>query len=833
MSGLFHIIAEKFKKDKSSSKDSLPKEKKEEHKKNLSTLIGENTQGLIKKTQPLVYSMAEENNIACKYNHYIIATRDKNLCIGFKLEGTSYAAKNEEEEIALASARNRFWSRLDDNIEMNIIVKKEKIFLENNSDSINNVHIREIVDKWEKNQTAYKIIYYLIFSTKNKAVANFFQGLKDKATQEQEEKDEAEQAKIAYHLKEKQLNELKIQLLADLSAFKPKVLESDELLNIFASYANGMKTNLKYSYDLITDCYLTSDVEFKKDYMIFNRNDEFKTYARFISIKAYETDYISSIINTSILRENMEYMIFVHCEPLPKEKALKKIKDTKAVSVDFIRDELDNFIDLIRSDREKIILTSYSVLVSATGKVIDGDTKQHKKILEELDEKSDILKGLLENQSLAVCKETLNQKPLFFSFFPSRGNLNARIRSLQGRNLATIINFENDILGYRKNSWGNMPITIFKHLSGSPFLFNFHESEAKNALGHTLVVGGTGSGKTTLMQFLMANLYKYDINILALDKLRGMFNFANYVDGEYHDLDLGEFKLNPFSLEDTDENNNFLVQWLCKMGTINETEHELENIIKNTLRSLRDSHKGEDRIEQIFKFNDFVNSLSIPENTEIEDRFRKFRGSIFDNREDALNFNKKMSIINMDAILKDERLSGLSAMYLFHKISNMSKNSGKGFMIWIDELKDYLLDDTMREKILEAILEVRKINGVVTMGVQNLDFFNDIPKSDSFISQMANYIIYPTTSERTLENMADKLSLTNSEIDFLRVTPKESRQFLFKQNNTQQSAVLNANFAKLGDYIRVFSSNSEDVKWMQEVKQRYPNEWRSRYLTQK
>ena len=95
---------------------------------------------------------------------------------------------------------------------------------------------------------------------------------------------------------------------------------------------------------------------------------------------------------------------------------------------------------------------------------------------------------------------------------------------------------------------------------------------------------------------------------------------------------------------------------------------------------------------------------------------------------------------------------------------------------------------------------------------------------------MANYIIFPTSSEKDLIALEEKANLTGSEIDFLRKTPKESRKILFKQQNINKSAVLDVNFAKLGEHLRVFSSNSSDVKLLQELIVKYPHEYRHRYL---
>ena len=783
-------------------------------------------EGVLFSLQPKIYSMAKESNIMCKYDDNFIITKDFNVCMGIKLKGISYAAVNESEELELAINRNRFFTRLDDSIEMNIIAKKELSLLENDTSTIKNLYAKEVIEKWDKKINVYETSYYLIFSTKTKHIAGFFESIKEKTTTEQEDKNQ----NTALHLKAKRLMELKTNLMSDLSSYKPKLMNADELLNLFASYANMQKTHLKYSHKLITDCYISSNVEFKKDYIIFHQNNNQTKYARFISIKAYETESITSLIATSILRENSQYTLFLSCEAMPKDKAVKKVKEIKAFTQDAFKDELEIYIQELKSERENMIMVSYSVLVEADN-------------LDELDEQSDIIKGLLENQGVIAVKETLNQNPLYFSFFPSRGNLNARKRSLQGRNLAALATFENDILGLPKNAWGNCPVTTFKHLSGSPFLFNFHDSIRVGAAGHTLVIGGTGYGKTTLMQFLMMNLFKYNINIFAMDKSQGMFNFTKYMGAEYHDFTdenkENNFKLNPFSLKNSDENNLFLLSWLCKMGNINASEKsdeiELENLVKDAIDKVRRTQNDTENNSKIPTLSEFHSTLNFGNNAnaQIHERYNKYLKGFFDNEEDALNFKKQLAILNMDTILKDSKLASLSALYLFHKIKNISKNQNKGFFIFIDELKDYLREENMRENILESILEIRKIGGVMTMGVQNVDFFKDIPKSDSFISQMTNFIIFPTSNENSLKSMQEHLGLTNSELDFLRKTPKESRQILFKQVVLNQSAVLNVNFARLGNFLRIFSSEREDVQVMNELINKHPNDFRTKYLSYK
>ena len=773
------------------------------------------SEGILTLQEPSIFSMSEESNIASKYGDRYIATKDGNLCAGFRIEGISYSAATLDKEKELVQTRNRFWSKLDTGLEVTIFCKKEKIKLALDA-STSNHYAEEIIKKWESGIVTFKINYYCFIATKSKQITGYFEAKKQKMTTEQiADNISPENNTTRFEFKAKKLDEICEEVKSSLGEFKPAQLNADEIINFFATYSNMQATNLLYGYENITDSYITSDVEFKKDYIIFTRNDGKEVLGRFLSVKAYETENISSILPTTILRENSDYFLIFHAEALDRKTSIEKVKNAKLYAVDIIQNALEVLLQEIKSDREKLLKFSLSILVIS-----------HES-LEDLNTKTNSLMAILKAQNLSVARESLNLKPLYFSFFPSRSNINARIRTQTSSVISTLCTFENDILGFKSNRWGNRPVTILRHLSGSPYFFNFHDSPAKDAVGHTLIVGGTGYGKTTLMQFLMLNLFKYNINIFAMDKLRGMHNFANYIGGEYHDLELDGFKLNPFSLADTAENNSFLKSWLCEMGEIGRGEHELRNIVGDTITQIRDTQRTD--YEHTFRLKDFYDSLQIPNTQEdIKMRFKDYLEGLFDNAQDALNFEKQLSILNMDSILKDKKNSALCALYLFHKIKNISKNSHKGFFIWIDELRDYLNDENMCNAIIESIMEIRKVNGVWAGGVQNLDFFKNISNADAFIENMTNIIIFPTTNPNTIEKMEAQLALTGSEINFLKNATKSSRQVLLKRK--EESAILDINLARLGEHLKIFSSEGEHVNALIEYKRYHPHEWRTMYL---
>ncbi|PAF46468.1 hypothetical protein BKH41_09145 [Helicobacter sp. 12S02232-10] len=174
-----------------------------------------------------------------------------------------------------------------------------------------------------------------------------------------------------------------------------------------------------------------------------------KKYSRFISVKSYKTDLIDSGLIPEILKENMDLYIMFHLQALDREKAFKKVHDSTLMAVnEEITLKLKSLEDEIKQEKENIFYFYFSILIQSESK-------------EELDRNCSIIVNYLENKkNLSVAKESLNLKPLYFSFFPANGNLNARIRQQSGSIISVLINFENNILGFTKNSFGNKPVTI-------------------------------------------------------------------------------------------------------------------------------------------------------------------------------------------------------------------------------------------------------------------------------------------------------------------------------------------------------------------------------------
>src|SRR3546814_12337818 len=78
------------------------------------------------------------------------------------------------------------------------------------------------------------------------------------------------------------------------------------------------------------------------------------------------------------------------------------------------------------------------------------------------------------------------------------------------------------------NHWGPA-VALLKTSARSPYYFNFHSAD----LGHSMVIGPSGGGKTVLVNFLMAQLEKFNARHIFIDKDQGAEIFVRARGGTY------------------------------------------------------------------------------------------------------------------------------------------------------------------------------------------------------------------------------------------------------------------------------------------------------------
>ncbi|WRB06180.1 VirB4 family type IV secretion/conjugal transfer ATPase [Helicobacter pylori] len=764
---------------------------------------------------PKSYSMSEENNILGLYDEHFLLTKNENLVGILRLEGVSYTHLSTEQLQDLFTERQMALDSLE-KVVARLVVKRRKIDYQQNIQS-DSQYLQAILNQFE-NKEVYENRYFLVLES-----THSLHGVlehKKKSFMHANRENFKDILSYKAHFLQETLKSLEIQL----KNYAPKLLNSKEVLNFYAEYINGFDLPLKPLVGgYLSDSYIASSITFEKDYFIQESFNQ-KTYNRLIGIKAYESERITSIAVGALLYQETPLDIIFSIEPMSVNKTLSFLKERAKFSMsNLVKNELLEYQELVKTKRLSMQKFALNVLIKAPS-------------LEDLDAQTSLILGLLFKENLVGVIETFGLKGGYFSFFPERIYLNHRLRFLTSKALACLMVFERQNLGFKANSWGNSPLSVFKNLDYSPFLFNFHNQEVSHnnakeiarVNGHTLVIGATGSGKSTLISFLMMSALKYqNMRLLAFDRMQGLYSFTEFFKGHYHDGQ--SFSINPFCLEPNLQNLEFLQSFFLSMFDLapSRDKEALEdmNAISGAIKSLYETLYPKD-----FSLLDFKETLKRTSSNQLGLSLEPYLNNpLFNALNDAFNSNAFLNVINLDAITQNPKDLGLLAYYLFYKILEESRKNDSGFLVFLDEFKSYVENDLLNTKINALITQARKANGVVVLALQDIYQLSGVKNAHSFLSNMGTLILYPQKNARELKHNFN-VPLSETEISFLENTPLYARQVLVKNLGNGSSNMIDVSLEGLGRYLKIFNSDSSHVNKVKALQKDYPTEWREKLL---
>ncbi|MUU22620.1 VirB4 family type IV secretion/conjugal transfer ATPase [Helicobacter pylori] len=764
---------------------------------------------------PKSYSMSEENNILGLYDEHFLLTKNENLVGILRLEGVSYTHLSTEQLQDLFTERQMALDSLE-KVVARLVVKRRKIDYQQNIQS-DSKYLQAILNQFE-NKEVYENQYFLVLES-----AHSLQGVlehKKKSFMHANRENFKDILSYKAHFLQEAFKSLEIQL----KNYAPKLLNSKEVLNFYAEYINGFDLPLKPLVGgYLSDSYIASSITFEKDYFIQESFNQ-KTYNRLIGVKAYESERITSIAVGALLYQETPLDIIFSIEPMSVNKTLSFLKERAKFSMsNLVKNELLEYQELVKTKRLSMQKFALNVLIKAPS-------------LEDLDAQTSLILGLLFKENLVGVIETFGLKGGYFSFFPERIYLNHRLRFLTSKALACLMVFERQNLGFKANSWGNSPLSVFKNLDYSPFLFNFHNQEVSHnnakeiarVNGHTLVIGATGSGKSTLISYLMMSTLKYqNMRLLAFDRMQGLYSFTEFFKGHYHDGQ--SFSINPFCLEPNLQNLEFLQSFFLSMFDLapSRDKEALEdmNAISGAIKSLYETLYPKD-----FSLLDFKETLKRTSSNQLGLSLEPYLDNpLFNALNDAFNSNAFLNVINLDAITQNPKDLGLLAYYLFYKILEESRKNDSGFLVFLDEFKSYVENDLLNTKINALITQARKANGVVVLALQDIYQLSGVKNAHSFLSNMGTLILYPQKNARELKHNFN-VPLSETEISFLENTPLYARQVLVKNLGNGSSNMIDVSLEGLGRYLKIFNSDSSHVNKVKALQKDYPTEWREKLL---
>ena len=432
-------------------------------------------------------------------------------------------------------------------------------------------------------------------------------------------------------------------------------------------------------------------------------------------------------------------------------------------------------------------------------------------------------RAVLADSGLVTAREDLALEAAFWAQLP--GNFAQRVRpaAITSLNFAGLAPFHTHPTGQEDgNHWGSA-VALLRTSAGSPFHFNFHVGD----LGHTFICGPSGSGKTVVQNFMLAQLERFGVQQVFIDKDRGAELFVRACGGTYLALQIGEpTGFAPFkALADMPADRAFLSQLVRQL--VGGTGQAL---------SIRDERAIDEAIEALSALPAPQRSISALRTLlgqrdagGIGARLDPWRrgaplGWVLDNEHDALGLEPRFLGFDMTHVLDHPEVRTPLMMYLFHRLSALV--DGRRLIIDIDEFWKALGDEAFRGLAQDGLKTYRKQNAFMVFGTQSPADVLRSPIAHTILEQCATKIFLPNPqgSER---DYVEGFGLTRREFALVREElHPQGRQFLIKQG--LNSVVAELDLSGLDDDLAILSGRTETVDLLDRIRARVgddPAQW--------
>ncbi len=415
------------------------------------------------------------------------------------------------------------------------------------------------------------------------------------------------------------------------------------------------------------------------------------------------------------------------------------------------------------------------------------------------------------NIGVNAIRESMVMEPAFWSSLPGNLSYVHRPATINTMNLASFTSLHNYPVGsISNNHWGDA-VTVFDTASGTPFFFNFHVRD----VGHTAIIGPTGSGKTVLMNFLAAQAQKFRCRMFFFDKDRGAEIFLRALGGVYTVLEPGETcGFNPLHLANTSENRSFLADWLKTMATVHGENYGAEEaeMIAEAISGNYKLRKADRILHNIMPFFGLEGPGKLASRMKMWTNKGQYAG-LFDNPVDTLDFSQNTIFgFEMGEVLADRISLGPTLLYLFHRI--YQSLDGTPTIIVLDEAWALIDNNVFASKIKDWLKTLRKLNAMVIMATQSVEDASKSSISDTILQQTATQIFLP--NPKATESYRSAFMLTERELNLLKNTDPGTRFFLVKQSNSV--VIARIDLSGMEDVVQVLSGRAETVALLDDVR---------------
>jgi type IV secretion system protein TrbE len=387
-----------------------------------------------------------------------------------------------------------------------------------------------------------------------------------------------------------------------------------------------------------------------------------------------------------------------------------------------------------------------------------------------VDEHIRIAERIINGRGFTAIRETLNAVDAWLGTLPGHVYANVRQPILHTLNLAHMVPLSAVWAGEAQNRHLDAPALIQAQTDGTtPFRLNLHVGD----VGHTLIVGPTGAGKSVLLSLLALQWQRYaGAQVFLFDKGRSARAAVLAMGGAH--VDFGSKRrpsLQPLKDIDLETGARFAAEWLaglCVHEGLAMTPH-LKACLWEGVEALASAPETERTLTGLCLLlqDETLKAALHPYTLEGP------HGRLLDADHESLSF-ADIVCFEMEDLMQTRGAALPVITYLFHRLE--ARFTGRPTLLILDEAWLFLDNALFAARLREWLKTLRKKNVAVVFATQSLADIAASAIAPALIESCPTRIFLPNerASEPQSKETYQRFGLNDRQIDLIaHATPKQ------------------------------------------------------------
>ena len=392
---------------------------------------------------------------------------------------------------------------------------------------------------------------------------------------------------------------------------------------------------------------------------------------------------------------------------------------------------------------------------------------------------------IIDGRGFATIEESANAVEAWLSSLPGHVYANVRQAPVSTLNLAHMMPVSATWAGPARNEHlDGSPLLTVRTNGTTPFRLVTHIGD----VGHTLVVGPTGAGKSVLLALIALQFRRYPgAQVTVFDKGGSARAAVLGMGGDYFDLGGaneglgGDLAFQPLALIDLTSERSFAHDWvlglLAHEGVT--VTPEVKDAVWSALSNLAAAPQPERTLTGL---------ATLLQRTELRQALQPYTlegpyGRLLDADDDRLRLGS-VQCFEMEELMHETGAVLPVLTYLFHRLE--ARFDGRPSLLVLDEAWLFLDNPAFAARIREWLKTLRKQNVAVVFATQGLSDIAGSTIAPAIIESCPSRIFLP--NDRAVEPQAravyEAFGLNGRQIEIIaRAVPKRDYYFQSRQGN--------------------------------------------------